>query len=392
VTDSTGDVIFEILDSPISLPTFSPDGSRFAAVVADGVIHVWDTITHNLLAKSQKYSADIRSLVLSPNGTRIILICSYSSKMNFQIWLVTEDLAITLDGDGADFISAAFFPGGVRYLTSANNICIWDMPSTTPVLTSTLIPDNWSDYASISSDGSRLILDDGLWDLVNGRRITSCTEDATTAEFSPDCKLVVLGCYDGVHILDATTGAELYKSLFSPRQLSFSTDSTRLLVVCDDGHAQLLDLKSLPTSVGTEPPSCVYPPDCMMIQSQRQQRRGTGWYEANGTRLIWLPPNMRPVWLAQGKQPFGSCCLFLGSGNDVTVLDVNDYLEVLPAGVVWREAGVRYLTDPEPFDTLMSESGNKVRSPKAYLLFSSLTLLRCDQNIAFNAPLVNWKK
>jgi WD40 repeat protein len=354
------DVIFEILDSPICLPTFSPDGSRFAAVVARGVIHVWDTITHNLLRISQKYSANIRSLVLSPDGTRIILICSYSSEMTVQIWLITEDLTITLNGDWHSSTSAAFFPDGMRFLTTTEeNISIWDMPSTTPVLVSTLTSDWLGDYASISSDGARLILHDGLWDLVNGRRITSYTGGTSTAEFSPDCKLVALGGYDGVHILDATTGARLYKShLFSLRQLSFSLDSTRLLAVCDDGHAQVLDLTSLPTSVGAESLSCVYPPDCMMIQLQWQHL--DGWYMINGTRLIWLPHNMRPTWLTQGKQPFGSRRLFLGSGNDVTVLDVDDYLEVLPASVAWREAGVRYLEDALPFHDLMSGSGNKV--------------------------------
>ena len=354
VANSTGDVIFEILDSPIDLPTFSPDGSRFAAVVADGVIHVWDTITHNLLRKSQKHSAGIQSLVLSPDGTRIILIPGYGSETTVQIWLVTEDLTITLNKVST---STAFFPDGMRFLTNANKICIWDMPSTTPVLVSTLTSRGWSNYASISSDGAWLILSDGLWDLVNGRRITSYTEGTSTAEFSPDCKVVATGGYGGVHILDATTGAELYKShLFYPRQLSFSLDPTRLLTL-DHEHAHVLDLRGLPTSVGTESLSCVYPPDCMMIQSQSQH---DGWYLANGARLIWLPHNMRPIWLAQGRQPFGSRRLFLGSGNDAAVLDVDDYLEVLPVGVVWREAGVRYLEDPRPSDALMSKSGNKV--------------------------------
>jgi len=95
-----------------------------------------------------------------------------------------------------------------------------------------------------------------------------------------------------------------------------------------------------------------------MVQSQRQRR--DGWYVANGMRLIWLPHNMRAVWLALGKQPFGSRRLFLGSGNDVAVLDVDDYLEALPAGVTWREAGVQYLDYSGPSDALMSKSGNKV--------------------------------
>jgi WD40 repeat protein len=361
VTNHTDNVIFEILDSPIRLPTFSPDSSRFAAVVADRVIHIWDTITHNLLRKSQKHSTDIQSLVISPDGTRIIPICCYSPEMTLQIWLITEDLTITLDEHGD---AAAFFPDGMRFLTSGHNLRIWDMAST-PILVSTLRASMWGSCISISSDGARLFSDDCLWDLVNNRQISSYVRHATKVEFSPDCKLAAL-CdnIDNIHILDATTGAELYKSHLFVKycsHLSFSPDSTRLLSLSPDELAQVLDLKSLPTFVGTESQSCIYPPDCMMIQSQSQLQQHNGWYHgASGDRLIWLPHNMRPVWLATGKQLFQSCCLFFGNGNDVMVLDVDDYLEVLPAGVAWSEAGIRYLEYPGLFDALMSTSGYKV--------------------------------
>jgi len=68
---------------------------------------------------------------------------------------------------------------------------------------------------------------------------------------------------------------------------------------------------------------------------------------------------MRPIWLVTGKR-FGSRRLILESGSDVMVLDVDDYLEALPAGVACGEAGVRYLENPWPFEALMSESRSKV--------------------------------
>ena len=284
VTDCTNTVIFEVLDSPIRLPTFSPDGSRFAAVVADGVIHVWDTITCNLLRKSKKHCAEIESLVLSADGTRIIPKFLVSQTTSNQMWLVEEDLVVTI---GNHMIESAEFSGN----------CL--------------------------------------------------------------CKYVAFCIDNTVHVVNATTGDKLHKlhilSDYRSR-LSVSLDSTRLLISSAYVPAQVLDLRSLPTSVGTEFTSCVYPPGCMMIQSQKND----GWYYGtNGARLIWLPHNMHPVWLATGKQ-FGSRRLILGSGNDVAVLDVDDYLEALPAGIAWREAGVRYLENPWPFDALMSESRSKV--------------------------------
>jgi hypothetical protein len=123
---------------------------------------------------------------------------------------------------------------------------------------------------------------------------------------------------------------------------------------------RVMDLTCLPTSVNTEVLSCVYPPDSTMIQSFQDD----GWYCAtNGARLIWLPQDMQPVWLATGGGPFRSQCLILGSTNGLAILDMEDYLEVPPVSVAWRKGGVRHMHDfvtLSQANALMSESGSAV--------------------------------
>jgi hypothetical protein len=115
-----------------------------------------------------------------------------------------------------------------------------------------------------------------------------------------------------------------------------------------------LDLRCLPTSVDVEVLSCVYPPDCMMIQP----RKDGGWCRgANGARLMWLPRDMQPAWLAIGKPPLESSRLFIG---DSAILNMDDYLEVPAVGVAWRRGGIRYTHNTQQTSALVRESGSTV--------------------------------
>jgi WD40 repeat protein len=359
VIDSTDKIVFEILDRPIHSPTFSLDGSKFALVVANMLINIWDTITGDHLGRSQKHGAVIESLALSRDGTRNLSICDHSSEATVQTWQVGEDSGIIFDTNGDPPISATFFPDGARFITTSKSgtIRMWDMASSTPLsvlFESTLPLHLWRNDFAISSDGTRLISCYFLGDIVNCQVLKSF--DAMAAKFSPDgaCVALVLGA--DVQILDAVTGAilqvyQLYT--FGYGRISFSLDSTRLFCWTYDGIGRVIDLTCSPTSVNTEVLSCVYPPDRMMIQSSQHDR----WYRAtNGARLIWLALDMEPVWLATGK-PTGFRRLIMGR-SDIVVLDMDDYLEVLPVGAAWRKGGVRYtdFSTADQASALMSET------------------------------------
>jgi WD40 repeat protein len=387
VTNSTDKVVFEVLDSPMRSASFSPDGSKFALVV-DMSIYIWDTITGHLLGKSQKHGVAIRDLALSPDGTRII---SISSEDTAQTWQIGEDLGIIFDTCGDPPISAVFFPDGARFITisKSGTIRVWDITSTTSLSVVHKLPllsFSWTDGLAISSDGTRLISKRYLWDIINCQVLKSFY--AFAAKFSPDGTRAAIALRTGVQILDANSGAVLYQQyVFGFGDMSFSLDSTRLFCWTFDGIVCITDLTCLPTSVNTEVLSCVYPPDSIMIQSSQYN----GWYRAtNGDRLIWLPQDMQPVWLATGSEPSGSRRLILGSTNDLAILDMEDYLEVPPVAAAWRKGGTRYMIDTaSQASALMSESGSAVWFLCFCYLYSSL-ILSCyhDQNILFTLPYI----
>ena len=92
---------------------------------------------------------------------------------------------------------------------------------------------------------------------------------------------------------------------------------------------------------------------------------GSKWYQGvNGARIIWLPEKIR-VWLTTGTPGFGSQYLILGrTVNDLTILDMEDYLCGLHVNGTWREGGIQYIGDKDEMkraSALASSSGLSVR-------------------------------
>jgi len=74
---------------------------------------------------------------------------------------------------------------------------------------------------------------------------------------------------------------------------------------------------------------------------------------------------MRDVWLATGTPGFGSRYLILGrTVNDLTILDMEDYLRGTPVKGAWRECGIRWVDEDEErrASALASSSGLPVRT------------------------------
>ena len=91
-----------------------------------------------------------------------------------------------------------------------------------------------------------------------------------------------------------------------------------------------------------------------------------GWYlGVDGTRLIWVPDDVRSVWLATGRQAFGTWHLIFGGNvNSVTILEMEDYLQGLPIKGAWK-GGVRHTTigvKEQIAGTLASATGMLVRN------------------------------
>ena len=124
--------------------------------------------------------------------------------------------------------------------------------------------------------------------------------------------------------------------------ITFSPDSTRLLAMARDGQVHMWDLEAShhnhPINI-----TSIFPLDRMIVQRYRHNMVSDGWfYGGNGTRLLWLPHDMRKVLLATSAEDrhllvqHGAC--------NVAILDMKDYSEV-PQVRSWWKGGIRFVDD-----------------------------------------------
>ena len=312
-----------------------------------------------------------------------------------QIWHMEDD-SLTSFHDHDKAGAAAFFPNGTRLVTTSGTgtIRIWDIKSSVPLLELTL-QDSFDPlmnlrprrtepaefrpcrYLLISSDGGRMLSSRHLWDLVNYRKLAEVYRPIA-AIFTPNGhRVVFITEHSSVSILDAITGAKLY---YTYGYAHISLMPTRCFCLDAHGGIDIFDIECHPAPIVVQRLSCIYPPDRMAV---RDTSSDTWYYGENGARLIWLPEEMRRVWLATGSQSSGSYRLVLGGNSDeLTIMDMEDYMKVLPAGT-WRKGGVRY-ADPTVSNALVSASGMMVRG-LATLLVDTRDDCWFYKNIVFSA-------
>jgi hypothetical protein len=132
-------VISEEIDCSLHLPTFSPDGSKIAAMVANKFIYVWETCSGCLLTQSPalKNSMHIQSLVLSLDGNQLLIhtrdYWDYRWHQGIWIWMwqINEEDNCVIKFDHDNW--AVFFPNTSQIVTMSSEpdaLWIWDMEST----------------------------------------------------------------------------------------------------------------------------------------------------------------------------------------------------------------------------------------------------------------------
>jgi WD40 repeat protein len=187
---NTGQVLFthkSRFNPHVHSLVFSPDGTRFAGVVAgefvkawddwrDGV-RVWDTATGQVLLTVQaqlQAQGRVFTVAFSPDGKRIV---AGGTDRTVKVWDVVRDPEpFTLKGHTAKVLGVAFSPDGRR-------------------------------IASGSADATVRIWDVGTGQVV---RTVNGHGPASRVAYSPDGKRIAWGCQDRtVRVGDAATGQEL---------------------------------------------------------------------------------------------------------------------------------------------------------------------------------------
>jgi WD40 repeat protein len=123
--------------------TFSLDGSRILTRANDGTARLW-TADFTPLAVIHPMHLD-KSVLLSPNGTRILTMTQSNDALNnlssfstyeAQLWTDDGGLVANLSGHSEKIESAAFSPDGNRVVTASadNTARVWEVFPTTQAL------------------------------------------------------------------------------------------------------------------------------------------------------------------------------------------------------------------------------------------------------------------
>lgn len=137
----------------------SPDGTKIAAGCRDVSIRTYDIDTSTLLFHCKGHTADVNSVVFSPNGRRIV---SWSRDCTVRIWDGATGLQTTsssLCGHIKSVSSVSFSPDG-KYIASASydkSIRIWD--ATVGSMENEPLHGHsaWVNQVAFTSNGTRLV-------------------------------------------------------------------------------------------------------------------------------------------------------------------------------------------------------------------------------------------
>ncbi|KIK53733.1 hypothetical protein GYMLUDRAFT_127461, partial [Collybiopsis luxurians FD-317 M1] len=195
---------------------FSADRTKIGAVFNDGRVRVWDDITANPWHSVEMENAPINLIAFSPNGSRIAL--NNWRKETVSIWAWDATLGCLIRGpclDGA-FNIVKFSPNGTQIVTSNfNEMKIWDVHTGQLVHTLAGHTSNVS-LIAFSPDGTRIVsLSENqtvrIWDAATGVQLGQPLQGFEGRVISVDCSSdgskIVSGYKDStLRIWDITTG------------------------------------------------------------------------------------------------------------------------------------------------------------------------------------------
>jgi WD40 repeat protein len=226
----------------INFVAISPDGERIATASNDHTVRIWDLHTGNSLFVLKKHQDVVRSVAFSPDGTRI---ATASEDNTARVWdsSTGSEIAI-LEGHQDKVISVSFSPDGQRILTASwdGTARLWDAKTGTCIAV-LKGHTNGLNSAAFSPDGKRIVTAsaDGtarVWsssgDLL--AVLTGHTREIWHAEFSPDARQILTASAD----LSASVWDARYKPQFvlkldgltgwsSGVSAEFSPDGKRIL-------------------------------------------------------------------------------------------------------------------------------------------------------------------
>lgn len=193
---------------------FSPDGERLASASKDKTVRLWDVQTGECLRVITGHSDFVNSVCFHPTDPKLLL--SASSDHTARLWDVASGAELHAVRPGELVRTATFDATGDRYVMATRNRRL--------LIVRTADGHVLEDYDMRESFASGL----------------------TSAEFSPDGKLLGLSCWDSAAaIVDAQTGAVLHllrEHTDATYRARFTRDGRQLITFGHDGVAIVWDV------------------------------------------------------------------------------------------------------------------------------------------------------
>jgi WD40 repeat protein len=253
----TGQPVTEPIDGGI--PTFSPDGQRFA-MSSDKTVQVWDARTGRKIGRAMAHKE--RSIVeaFSPDGTLLLT----SSRDGAQVWNAATGESLAMLQHDSRFATAAFTPDGRHVVTLAGNaVHFWEATSGRAD-GEPLTLDSPHYHVEFSANGRRMLTRSSaevrVWDVATRQALgppIAAEQDGsiTEAVFVSDGSSVMVVSYDAQYTMSARFWREV-PPLLAGRQIPidgelgairFSADGRRLLTAIATGSlpTRLEDIESL---------------------------------------------------------------------------------------------------------------------------------------------------
>jgi WD40 repeat protein len=275
ITESDGDLLFQVTHTGVNLLCFSPRGDLLASGASDGSLRVWDLATGNQVM-SMSHDDAVTDIGFSPNGYRLIsggvdktarawdlstgqeigrlrhtdtitkvafiqdnLVFSASLDYSARVWRVGADFSTTNFRKEADVWDFSFSPDNTLFATGDKNGNVIVRNTATGDEIARIKHDDIVIGVMFTPDSKRIVTagQDNkihLWNALTGEILYSFEHEigVRALDISSDGQWIVSAGYSDVHVWELVSGREISsariddvinKVVFSPDGRLFST-------------------------------------------------------------------------------------------------------------------------------------------------------------------------